>query len=73
MSEASPENSGGRTLLVDLGKKKRKQVRRLRKGRGKLTSKVNDLIADMTASGEISADSDTVIVVVEKKRSNRLW
>ncbi len=60
----------GRVIVVDLGKKKRKQVRRLRKGKGRLMGTVQELLADMRLEGQ-SQDGDTIVVVVEQKA--RRW
>ena len=66
------EKSGAKTVVIDIGKRKRKAVRRLRKGRGKLVDRVQNVIDDLREAGEIGADSDTVVVIVEKKqRRNR--
>ncbi len=58
------------TLIVDLGKKSRKQVKRLRKGKGKLTGKIEGVVAELKASGDLKADADVVIVTVERKARN---
>jgi hypothetical protein len=62
--QASTETS--RTIVIDLGKKKRKQVKKLRKGRGRLAALVTDTVAELRAAGEAGA-GDTIVVVVEKK------
>ena len=72
MSDTPPEESTpGRTLVVSLGKKSRKQVKKLKKGQGKLTRRVHDLVADLAAEGEISSDAHIVIVTVERKEDKR--
>lgn len=59
-------------VVVDLGKKQsRKNVRRLRKGRGKLASKVEDLLADLREAGTLDAQSQAVVVVVREKPRRR--
>lgn len=61
-------------LLLDLGAKSKKSVRRLRKGRGKLMSKINGAIEDLKAEGEISENSQVVVVVVKQRARKRgLW
>ena len=57
-----------RTLVIDLGKKKRKRVKKLRKGRGRLMDRINDFVSDMKESGELNANADTMVVVVRQKR-----
>jgi hypothetical protein len=57
------------TVIIDLGKKKRSQVKKLRKGQGKLMEDVNELVADMQKDGTMqSKDQQVVVVVREKKR-----
>ena len=68
MSDAqqTADNSGSNVIVVDLGKKKRKQVKRLRKGKGKLMDKVNEVVAALRQDGT-SSPGDTIVVVVEQK------
>ncbi len=56
-------------IVIDLGRKRRKRVKQLRKGRGRLLSDVMDQVEDLRDSGEIDADAQAVIVVVRQKRS----
>jgi hypothetical protein len=66
-AQASTAEPG--TVIIDLGKKKRSQVRKLRKGQGKLMEDVNELVADMQKDGTMqSKDQKVVVVVREKKR-----
>lgn len=60
-------------MLIDLGSKKRKDVKRLRKGRGRLMGRVVDTVEELKASGEIEADSQVVVVVVKEKRKKLGW
>ena len=57
---------------MDLGKRSRKQVKRLKKGKGKLPAKIEDVTAQLVEAGEISADADVVIVTVERK-ADKSW
>ena len=52
-------------VVVNIGKKKRKHVRRLRKGRGRLMSKVQGLVEDMKEDG---VEGGTLVVVAREKR-----
>lgn len=54
-------------VVVDLGKKTRGQVKKLRKGHGKLLDRVHDVLADMSSEGTISKGAQPVIVVVREK------
>ncbi len=65
MSSQNAEQSG--TIVVDIGKKKSKLVKALRKGEGRLMEQAHELVAQMRADGQIASGADTVVVVVEKK------
>lgn len=54
-------------MLIDLGKKNSKDVKKLRKGKGKLLDRVNGTIADLKSAGTISMTAQPVIVVVVEK------
>lgn len=55
-------------LLVDLGAKSRKLVRRLRKGKGKLMESVAATVQELQASGQIGPQVQPIIIVVSEKR-----
>jgi hypothetical protein len=55
------------TLIVDIGKRKRSDVKKLRRGKGKLVSRVQDTIEDLKSSGELDPSAQTVVIIVEKK------
>jgi hypothetical protein len=55
-------------IVLDLGTKKRKAVKRLRKGEGKLLDDVMDTIEELRTSGTLSQSAQPVIVVVREKR-----
>jgi len=60
-------------IVVDFGKHKRKLVKQLRQGKGKLADQVNQTVEELRAAGTISASSQPVIIVVrEKRRRNNL-
>lgn len=58
-------NSG--PVVIDLGKKKRKAVKLLRKGQGKLMDDVRDAIDELTSAGTMKGDPQPVIVIVERR------
>lgn len=72
MSDQADLPSGERTVVIDLGKKKRKQVNKLRKGEGALMDRVSELVSELRSQGQIRENADTVIVVVEKKQRKML-
>jgi hypothetical protein len=55
-------------ILMDLGKKKRKNIKRLRRGTGPLMRAVSDAIAELRSSGTVDAGQDIVVVVRERRR-----
>jgi len=57
----------GSPLVVDLGKRKRKQVRALRRGEGPLMDDVLQTIDQLKASGTVNGDVLPVIVVIRQK------
>ena len=58
-------------VVIDLGKKKRKRVKRLRRGKGQLMVDIMDSIEELRENGEISKDAQPVIVVVQQKKKKR--
>jgi hypothetical protein len=59
------------TIVVDLGRKSRKDVRDLRKGRGPLMEDVEDCIDELRESGDISESAQPVVIIVERRWSSR--
>ena len=60
-------------VLIDLGKKRRKQIRRLRKGKGKLMDRVQKVVERLKEDGTVSREAETVIVVVRERPRTRLF
>ena len=54
-------------ILLDLGQHKRKAVKQLRKGKGKLLDDVLSTIEELKTVGTISQAAQPVIVVVKEK------
>jgi hypothetical protein len=69
--DSSPTSKAAAPLVVHLGKKRRKLVRQLLKGKGKLLDEVGDAIAELKTAGAIEASAQPVIVVVRPK--SRSW
>jgi hypothetical protein len=59
-------------VIIDLGKHKRKQVKKLRRGEGKLLDDVRGAVAELRTAGTLKADAQPVIIVVREKKRNRL-
>ena len=64
------EQQAPNTIVVDMGKQKRKKVKKLRKGEGPLMARVQDVIAELQADGTVDANAQTVVVVVREKPRN---
>jgi hypothetical protein len=60
-------------VLLDLGKKRRKQIKRLRKGRGRLMQQVDETVAQLKEEEAIDPNSQVVVVVVKEKKKSRGW
>jgi hypothetical protein len=59
----------GITCVIDLGEHSRKRVRRLRRGEGRLMEKVEDAVAALQEDGVLSANAQTVVIVVRQEPS----
>ena len=55
-------------VIVDLGKHRRKQIKRLRRGEGKLMDDVNNTLEEMRTAGTLSAASQPVVIIVRQRR-----
>ena len=60
-------------LILDFGSKKRKSVKQLLNGKGKLLSEALDSIEELQRVGTISQSAQPVIVVVRQKSKNMLF
>ncbi len=59
---------GSSFIVIDIGKRQSsKQIRRLRKGTGKLTEKIKELVDDLREQRTISAEAQPVVIVVRQK------
>lgn len=60
-------------IIIDLGKKSRKRINQLRKGKpGRLLEKVNEVIDEIREAGALSGSTQTVVVVVRERRKNKI-
>jgi hypothetical protein len=54
-------------VVVELAKRRSsEQIRRLRKGRGKLVEDIEDAVEELVHSGTIKADTQPVVIVVRE-------
>ena len=61
-------------ILIDLGKKKRRTIKKLRQGRGSLIEAIDEAVAELEVHNQIASAPQRVVVVVrEKKKSRRGW
>jgi hypothetical protein len=70
MSDTNTSSQEQPTVILDLGKHKRKQIKRLRKGGGPLMADVKSAVAEYQQNGTIAAGNPVVVVVVvgQKRR-----
>jgi hypothetical protein len=55
-------------VVLDLGKRRRKLVKQLRRGEGKLLDDINGAVEELKIAGTLSAATQPVIVIVREKR-----
>ena len=68
------ETSAGSPVIVDLGRKKKRDIKDLCNGTGALVDEVNSCVRELRASGTISATAQAVVIVVrEKRKKTLLW
>lgn len=64
---APVQADAGITCVLDLGEQRKKRIKRLRKGEGRLMTKVEDAIAELQAQGLLESKVQTVVVVVREE------
>lgn len=62
--------SGPAPIIVDLGRKTRKKVKRLRRGEGPLMADISQVLSELQTAGKISASAVPVVVVVREKEDS---
>ncbi len=65
-STVNTENSSGDICVLDMGKHKKKRVKQLRRGKGKLLRRVENAIDDLKEEGIVPATAQMVVVVVRE-------
>ena len=60
-------------IILDIGRKSKKQVKQLSRGKGRLLDEVNRCIEELRASGNISASALPVILVVRVRPNRPQW
>lgn len=61
-------------LIVELSKRRSSgQIKRLRKGRGKLARDIGEVVDDLIASGTIKSGTPPVVIVVREQADTMFW
>lgn len=69
--EAAASGGSPEAVVIDLGKKNRKQVRKLRRGKpGRLMNRIEEAMGHLEESGALAGDVQPIVVIV-KERSRR--
>lgn len=55
-------------IVIDLGKHRRKRIKDLRNGTGRLAEQVNGCLEELRGAGTLSPNAQTVVVVVRQRR-----
>jgi hypothetical protein len=66
-SVSVPHSPSDLPVVVDIGKKGRKQIKALRRGEGKLMAEVNSLVQELKSAGTVSSSAQPVVVIVRQK------
>jgi hypothetical protein len=65
---AEPAEGKAATMVVlDLGKKKRRDIKRLRKGRGRLMDRLNETLDGLKDEGTIAESSQPIVVIIRER------
>lgn len=69
---STPSADSPEPIIIDLGKKDRKQVRKLRKGKpGRLMNRIDDTMDHLRADGTLAADAQPIVVIVKERVRRR--
>ena len=60
-------------IILDLGKQRRKRIKQLTRGKGKLMDEVSRSIEELKNAGKISKSVQPLIVVVRQRPQSRFW
>ena len=55
-------------VVLDLGSQRRKRVKQLRRGEGRLMDDINGAIEELRTAGTIGAVTQPVVIIVQQKR-----
>lgn len=69
MTEAETKD---KMLILDMGSRSKKQIKRLRKGTGRLMERLQDTLDTLRSEGQLSSENPVVVIVKEKRKSRGL-
>src|SRR5207302_1988647 len=73
-AKTEAKTSGKSVVVVELSKvRSHEQVRRLRRGRGRLVTDIEEVIHELVQSGTIKAETQPVVIVVRESTASLLW
>ena len=73
-SQDDDKNDVYEPVIIDLGKHKKKSIKRFRQGKpGKLIDEVQDCLDELRNNDVIASDVQPVIIVVREKQNNKKW
>lgn len=55
-------------VVLDIGQRSKEQIKRLRRGEGKLMNRISTVIEELKKSGTISQTAQPIVLVVREKR-----
>lgn len=74
MSDDKNDEKGARQpLVIELSKQKRKDVKKLRKGKGKLMGEIGEAIDTLVANGQLEPGAQPIVIVVREKDDRKLY
>lgn len=74
LNDVKDKSAGASPVVIDLGKKSRKRVKSLRKGKpGRLLDEVHSALEALKEEGTVGAHAQAVIVVVRERSRKNNW
>ena len=59
--------SGPDPVVIELGRRSRKQIRKLRRGQGRTWRDIEGVVHDLREAGDVADDAQVVVVVVKER------
>ncbi len=73
-TETKSEGGVYAPIIIDLGKHKRRRIRKLRRGKpGRLLDDVQGCLEELKTNETIDESAQPVVIVVREKRKRRKW